>query len=68
MQEDDPEIADYTSVCGSCIYQMGLLQILQNSFWNLSKFKSIDLGKLFNRKSNETWELVQSGDDPLPPP
>ena len=22
------------------------------------------LGKLSNRKSNETWELVQSGDDP----
>ena len=26
------------------------------------------LGKLSNRKSNETWELVQSGDDPPPPP
>ena len=25
------------------------------------------LGKLSNRKSNETWELVQSVDDPPPP-
>ena len=25
------------------------------------------LGKLSNRKSNETWELVQRGDDPDPP-
>ena len=25
------------------------------------------LGKLSNRKSNETWELVQSGDDNPPP-
>ena len=24
------------------------------------------LGKLSNQKSNETWELVQSGDDPPP--
>ena len=25
----------------------------------------MSLGKLSNQKSNETWELVQSGDDPL---
>ena len=26
------------------------------------------LGKLSNRKSHETWELVPSGDAPPPPP
>ena len=29
-------------------------------------FKLIILGKLSNKKSNKTWELVQSGDDPPP--
>ena len=31
-QEDDREIADYTSVRGSCIYLSNALQILQNLF------------------------------------
>ena len=42
MQEDDREIADYTSARGSCIYLSNGLQILQNLFIYQRGFKSID--------------------------
>ena len=42
MQEDDREIADYTSARGSCIYLSNALQILQNLFIYQRGFKSID--------------------------
>ena len=43
MQEDDREIVDYTSACGSCIYSSNALQNLQNLFINQRKFQTIDL-------------------------
>ena len=47
------------------IGQMG--QVGENGFkrWKYKKWY-IRLGKLSNRKSNETWEFVPSGDDPPP--
>ena len=46
--------------------QISPSNVIKLEYVDLHFFNNNHLGKLSNRKSNETWELVQSGDDPPP--